>query len=268
MQKNTEKRTSYRRKNFSLIELLVVIAIIAILAGLLLPSLNKAREAARAADCRSREKQIGTAFFMYANDFDQFLPLFYSGYGTSTMEFDPPNISWMTKLGSYLNTHPNEEHPENANTPGDNSKYMMRNSFYWCRSPVVPTGFRVNPYPYGGDGTDRFRYGMNNELNGKGFGVAPTESDSRNGYKSLKLVRTPSVALLVTEIYKATPCFDAWGFHCDKGNVPHAMKANMLFCDGHVAAYSQNEVLARWGTSSHVLDNANSNSFWRGMPSR
>ena len=268
MQKNTEKRTSYRRKNFSLIELLVVIAIIAILAGLLLPSLNKAREAARAADCRSREKQIGTAFFMYANDFDQFLPLCYSGYGTSTMEFDPPNISWMTKLGSYLNTHPNEEHPENANTPGDNSKYMMRNSFYWCRSPVVPTGCRVNPYPYGGDGTDRFRYGMNNELNGKGFGVAPTESDSRNGYKSLKLVRTPSVALLVTEIYKATPCFDAWGFHCDKGNVPHAMKANMLFCDGHVAAYSQNEVLARWGTSSHVLDNANSNSFWRGMPSR
>ena len=75
------KRSNKRIKRvlkFSLIELLIVIAIIAILAGMILPAFNKAREAARAADCRSREKQIGTAFFMYANDNDQFLPLCYN----------------------------------------------------------------------------------------------------------------------------------------------------------------------------------------------
>ena len=60
-----------RREGFTLIELLVVIAIIAILAAILFPVFARARENARKSTCQSNLKQIGTAFAMYRQDYDQ-----------------------------------------------------------------------------------------------------------------------------------------------------------------------------------------------------
>ena len=71
------------KKGFTLIELLVVIAIIAILASMLLPSLNKARDKARTIQCVSNEKQMGNAIYMYTGENDGCFPVNIKGFDSS-----------------------------------------------------------------------------------------------------------------------------------------------------------------------------------------
>lgn len=70
-------RKKSKPNGFTLIELLVVIAIIGVLAGLLLPALQKAREKARMITCISNSKQVGVMMTMYIDDNNDLFPTFY-----------------------------------------------------------------------------------------------------------------------------------------------------------------------------------------------
>jgi len=68
-------RARRREGGFTLIELLVVIAIIALLIGILLPAIGKARDTAKALKCQTNNRGIGTAMLLYANDYKDWFPV-------------------------------------------------------------------------------------------------------------------------------------------------------------------------------------------------
>ncbi len=86
------------RRGFTLIELLVVIAVIAIIAAILFPVFAQAREKARSVSCLSNERQLGLGTLMYAQDYDEMLPIGDSGNGT-----DPsPRHTWRALILPYV----------------------------------------------------------------------------------------------------------------------------------------------------------------------
>jgi prepilin-type N-terminal cleavage/methylation domain-containing protein len=103
------------RSGFTLIELLVVIAVIAIIAAILFPVFAQAREKARAATCLSHARQIGLAYHLYAQDYDETLCPWQLPTGLRNDSALRGTNSWVHLLQPYLK---NGEPPRIDNPSG------------------------------------------------------------------------------------------------------------------------------------------------------
>ena len=142
--------SSERKRIFTLIELLVVIAIIAILAGMLLPALGKARNMARKTQCLNNTKQLCLLFNFYANDFGGFPPTDWYSFTKFIPPTDNRKYVYLDSLASFYNIQKSKAY-------GDAKKNnALKNGIFRCPSEadssylnrVYKTSFGGNPYPF------------------------------------------------------------------------------------------------------------------------
>ena len=224
------------RKSFTLIELLVVIAIIAILAGMLLPALNKAREKGRASSCQGNMKQIGIALAMYNAAYDDYYPC--AEVAWNDIKNKP---LWSDVVLPFLGAEMNF-----------NSKHYARGGAFICPSQksVYPS-WRVY-----------ISYGINRDFVGRENYTNRVWTSKTTGGVKASSVKQPSQHLIVTETWYTSDrskTYDIGGYSVPGRNLGyhvaeratvtfrHSRKSNTLYIDGHVAAENQ-----RWLFMTHA----------------
>ncbi len=156
------------RRGFTLIELLVVIAIIAILAGMLLPALSKAKAKATGIGCMNNTKQLMLAWSMYVGDSNERLPFAYAQEGNPTH----PNYKYAWVHGIMDYTAGNRDNWDITNTLAAGIIYPYTgNSPAIYKCPADRATVKPSSGPYAGQTRPRLRSLSMNSWCGMNEGV-------------------------------------------------------------------------------------------------
>ncbi len=234
---------------FTLVELLITIAIIGILAALLLPALNQAREKARSILCGNNLKTLGLSTGQYINDSGDYFPFGLLKASGSQTDL---NYSWADLLATYCTQFktPRESRLNSSGVQfGEDRKHsaLQKMKPFVCPSNPVKTWFEYaegliyytgNYTAHGGEDWDR------NTLNGglfliiditkpdkmiRGEKITQFKNISRTGmiWDGCGTYRNNALSNRLGSITYGSPSFNA--------GTPHFLKTNIVYADGHIA---------------------------------